>query len=48
MFHNNLFYLGFGIAQVANMKTVQLLIQTNVFVANYHAYLQITMNHGNV
>ena len=48
MFHNNLFYLGFGTAQVASMKTVQLLIQTNVFVANYHAYLQITMSHGNV
>jgi hypothetical protein len=48
MFHNNLFYLGFGIAQVATMKIIKVLIQTNVFVANYHAYLQKTMNHGYV
>ena len=48
MFPTNLFYLGFGIAQVASMKTIQVLIQTNVTVANYHEYLQITMSHGNV
>lgn len=48
MFHTHLFNQGFGTAQVAIMKIIKVLIQTNVFVANYHAYLQKTMNHGYV